>query len=111
MRLKQYLTEAKMFKDAYKVGDIIKVEAERKMVYAHRGYVESGKSTKLTLVVRSKIENTDNAYTVELKGKFTKVHQTGGKIPKVMRFNIIRKDFGELFTGYPKPLKYHVIPE
>ena len=103
---KQYLSEAKKFK-SLKPGDEINVEAERQQIYANPGYVPSAKVTKMTLIVRQKIDNT--TYSVIAKGKFTKV-PGGGKIPKQFRFEIYSPTHGGLFSNYPKPLKYSVVP-
>jgi hypothetical protein len=64
----------------------------------------------MTLVVTEVIEGQGNSYLVTIKGKFTKIHQTGGKIPKSMRFDIYNPTHGGLSTSSPKPLKYEVIP-
>jgi hypothetical protein len=113
MKFRDYLTEGKKFKTTYKKGDKIEVQAERRPIYAHPGYVESGKVTKMTIIIDEPAEKRGTAigsYLVKIKGKFTKIPQTGGKIPKGMRFDILQPNFGTLSTSFPKPMRYEVYP-
>jgi len=104
----KYMTEGKKF-GVYKKDDVIKVEAERHIIYAQPGYVESGKVTKMTLVVKDVINNQGD-YVVIAKGKYSK-YAGGVKVPKTFRLEI-HKDMtmGNLTTSSPKPLKYMVSP-
>lgn len=105
--IEKYLIESKKFKSSYKEGDEIKVNAERRPVYAHHGYVEAGKISKKTLIVTGKASG-NNSYTVEIKG--TKVKWAGGVTLLTQgRLSIIDYESGILTTQTPAG-KWEVTP-
>ena len=102
---------AKKFKKNYKIGDEVKVDAQRQVIYANPKHVDAMKETKMTLIIGEPL-SSGMGWLVKVKGKYNKVPQTGGKIPKSMRFSLNpdRLDVGTLSTSYPKPLRYLVTP-
>jgi len=91
-------------KKEFKEGQEVKVELERRPIYAHHGYVESAKLTRRTLIVEKVIEN--GRYVVVTKGQFRNVG--GVKVPMRHRLSMNEKhDFGEM---YNENTRYEVEP-
>ena len=88
----------------YKVGDKIKVEAERRQVYSQPGYVSRERVSVKTLTIKTII--SDGLYVVAISGLYHK-GRFGSRIPKQGRLHL-EDTMGWLTTSPPRPAKWEV---